>query len=59
MKLTRLFVGRKFPLWTAPGRKWLYLSHRIMVNVLGSHCGPGGDAIYLEIVSPRNCEGEG
>lgn len=57
MKLTRLFVGGKFPSWSAPGRKWLYLSHRTIGQVLGSNCHPGGDAIHWEIVSPRNCEG--
>lgn len=59
MKLTRLSVGGKFPSWTAPGRKWLYLSHRTMVQVLGSNCGQDGDAIHLETVSPRNCADKG
>lgn len=51
-------VDEKFSLWTAPGRKWLHLSHRTILQALGSNCGLDGDAIHLKIASPKDCDGK-
>lgn len=58
MKLTKLSVDEKFSLWAAPGRKCLHLSHRTMLQDLGSNCGLNGDAIHLKIASPKDCDGK-